>query len=267
MRLATWNVNSIRTRVDRVTAWLQRRDVDVLALQETKCRDDQFPEERFTELGYEVAHVGHSQWNGVAVVSRVGLADVEVGFPGMPTWAAKEGVEPAAEARALGATCGGVRVWSLYVPNGRQLGDPHYDYKLEWLAALRTAAGGWLAADPAAQVALVGDWNIAPQDDDVWDMSVFAHSTHVSVPEREAFRAVVDTGYADVVRPLTPGPGVYTYWDYTQLRFPRREGMRIDFVLGTPSLAARVSAALIDREERKGKGASDHAPVVVELTD
>ncbi len=267
MRLATWNVNSIRTRADRVVAWLQRRDVDVLALQETKCRDDQFPEERFRELGYEVAHVGHSQWNGVAVLSRVGLSDVEVGFPGMPTWAAKEGAEPTAEARALGATCGGVRVWSLYVPNGRQLGDPHYDYKLEWLAALRTAAGGWLAADPAAQVALVGDWNIAPQDDDVWDMSVFAHSTHVTEPERAAFRAVVDAGYADVVRPLAPGPGVYTYWDYTQLRFPRREGMRIDFVLGTPQLAGRVTGALIDREERKGKGASDHAPVVVELTD
>ncbi|GAB3306530.1 exodeoxyribonuclease III [Geodermatophilus aquaeductus] len=267
VRLATWNVNSIRTRVDRVTAWLQRRDVDVLALQETKCRDDQFPQARFRELGYEVAHVGYSQWNGVAVLSRVGLADVEVGFPGMPTWTAKEGAEPAAEARALGATCGGVRVWSLYVPNGRQLGDPHYDYKLEWLAALRTAAGGWLTADPAAQVALVGDWNIAPQDDDVWDMSVFSHSTHVSVPEREAFRAVVETGYADVVRPLAPGPGVYTYWDYTQLRFPRREGMRIDFVLGSPALGGRVTGALIDREERKGKGASDHAPVVVELAD
>jgi exodeoxyribonuclease-3 len=268
VRLATWNVNSIRTRVDRVAAWLQRRDVDDLTLQETKCRDDQFPEARFTELGYQVAHVGFSQWNGVAVVSRVGLEDVEVGFPGQPTWdSGKEGVDPDAEARALGATCGGVRVWSLYVPNGRTLTDPHYRYKLEWLAALRTAAAGWLAADPAAAVALTGDWNIAPQDDDVWDMSVFAHSTHVSEPERAAFRAVVDAGYADVVRPHAPGPGVYTYWDYTQLRFPRREGMRIDFVLGSPALAGRVGGALIDREERKGKGASDHAPVVVELTD
>jgi exodeoxyribonuclease III len=137
---------------------------------------------------------------------------------------------------------------------------------LSWLAALRETAGTWLTDDPAAQIALVGDWNIAPQDDDVWDPRVFAHSTHVSEPERAAFRDIVDAGYADVVRPHAPGPGVYTYWDYTQLRFPRREGMRIDFVLGTPALAARVDGALIDREERKGKGASDHAPVVVDLT-
>jgi exodeoxyribonuclease-3 len=261
MRLATWNVNSIRSRADRVAAFLQRQDVDVLALQETKCRDDQFPEMMFDALGYEVAHVGHSQWNGVAILSRVGVDDVEIGFPGQPGW----GEDPVAEARALGATCGGVRVWSLYVPNGRTLTDPHYAYKLQWLEALRTTAAGWLAEDPSAAVALVGDWNIAPQDDDVWDMSVFTHSTHVSAPERAAFQAVVDAGYADVVRPHAPGPGVYTYWDYVRLRFPRREGMRIDFVLGSPAFAGRVTGALIDREERKGKGASDHAPVVVEL--
>src|SRR3954469_19185605 len=263
VRLATWNVNSIRSRVDRVAAWLQRRDVDVLALQETKCRDDQFPEDRFTDLGYQVAHVGYSQWNGVAILSRIGIEDVEIGFPGQPAW----GDDPATEARALGATCGGVRVWSLYVPNGRTLTDPHYRYKLEWLAALRETAAGWLAKDDEAQVALVGDWNIAPENDDVWAMAGFSHSTHVSPPERAAFRAVVEAGYADVVRPHAPGPGVYTYWDYPQLRFPRREGMRIDFVLGSPALAARVTNALVDREERKGKGASDHAPVVVELAD
>jgi exodeoxyribonuclease-3 len=262
VRLATWNVNSIRSRAERVASWLERRDVDVLALQETKCRDDQFPEMVFNAVGYEVAHVGFSQWNGVAILSRIGIEDVEIGFPGQPMW----GDTPATEARALGATCGGVRVWSLYVPNGRTLADPHYRYKLEWLEALRTTAAGWLAADPDAPVALVGDWNIAPENDDVWDMAVFAHSTHVSPPERAAFRAIVETGYADVVRPYTPGPGVYTYWDYTQLRFPRREGMRIDFVLGSPALAERVTGALIDREERKGKGASDHAPVVVELS-
>jgi exodeoxyribonuclease-3 len=267
VRLATWNVNSIRTRVDRVAAFLERHDVDVLALQETKCRDDQFPESRFTDLGYEVAHVGHSQWNGVAVLSKVGLEDVRVGFDGMPTWTAKEGQDPTAEARALGAVCGGVRVWSLYVPNGRTLADPHLQYKLEWLAALRENAAGWLAEDPSAPVALVGDWNIAPENDDVWDMNVFAHSTHVSPPERAAFRAIVDAGYADVVRPHAPGPGVYTYWDYTQLRFPRREGMRIDFVLGSPALEARVEHAFIDREERKGKGASDHAPVIVDIAE
>jgi exodeoxyribonuclease-3 len=263
VRLATWNVNSIRSRADRVAAWLQRSDVDVVALQETKCRDDQFPEERFTELGYQVAHVGYSQWNGVAILSRVGLEDVEVGFPGQPGW----GEDPDAEARALGATCGGVRVWSLYVPNGRTLTDPHYTYKLQWLEALRTTAAGWQAADPATPVALVGDWNIAPENDDVWDMSVFSHSTHVSAPERAAFQGVLGAGYADVVRPYTPGPGVYTYWDYTKLRFPRREGMRIDFVLGSPPLADRVTGARIDREERKGKGASDHAPVIVDLAD
>ena len=173
----------------------------------------------------------------------------------------------ASEARALGATCGGVRVWSLYVPNGRALGDPHLAYKLDWLEGLRQAAGGWLATDPSAQIALVGDWNIAPQDEDVWDMAVFAASTHVSPPERGAFQAIVDVGYSDVARAYTPGPGVYTYWDYTQLSFPKRHGMRIDFVLGSPAFSSRVQGASIDREERKGKGASDHAPVVVELAD
>ena len=246
-----------------MAAFLQRHDVDVLALQETKCRDDQFPEMMFNAIGYEVAHVGFSQWNGVAILSRVGLDDVEIGFPGQPCWGEPEETE----ARALGATCGGVRVWSLYVPNGRTLSDPHYLYKLDWLAALRTTAADWLDKDPDAQIALVGDWNIAPENDDVWDMAAFAHSTHVSPPERDAFRAVVDAGFADVVRPFAPGPGVYTYWDYVRLRFPRREGMRIDFILGSPELAARTTNALIDREERKGKGASDHAPVVVDLAD
>jgi exodeoxyribonuclease-3 len=259
VRIATWNVNSARARLDRVVAWVERSDVDVVALQETKCRDDQFPVERFEALGYEVAHHGLSQWNGVAVLSRVGLTDVEVGFPGQPSW----GEPLAAEARAIGATCGGVRIWSLYVPNGRQLGDPHLDYKLDWLGRLREAGAQWLQDDPTAQVALVGDWNVAPRDEDVWDVAVFQHSTHVSPPERAAFQAVVDAGYADVVRPYTEGQ--FTYWDYTQLRFPKKQGMRIDFVLASPALAARVTGAMIDREERKGKGASDHAPVVVDL--
>ena len=263
LRLATWNVNSIRARVDRVTDWLRRGDVDVLAMQETKCSDDQFPTMPFLEAGYEVVHCGFNQWNGVAIASRVGFDDVEVGFEGQPSWGKDDDAK--AEARALAATCAGVRVWSLYVPNGRTLADPHYQYKLEWLAALRNTAESWLQRDPQAPIALVGDWNIAPENEDVWDMTVFAHSTHVSPPERAAFRAVVEAGYADVVRPYTPGPGVYTYWDYTQLRFPRREGMRIDFVLGSPALAGRVTGALIDREERKGKGASDHAPVIVDL--
>jgi exodeoxyribonuclease III len=263
MRIATWNVNSIRSRIDRVEAFLTRHEIDVIALQETKARDDQWPLMGLEAMGYEVATLGHSQWNGVAIASRVGLGDVRHGFEGMPQW----GEPLASEARALGATCGGVQVWSLYVPNGRALGDPHLTYKLEWLDRLRTAAHGWLKDDPAAQIALTGDWNIAPQDDDVWDMSVFAKSTHVSPDERAAFQAFVDSGYVDVVRPHTPGPDVYTYWDYYRQRFERNKGMRIDFILGSPALAGRVTGAEIDRDERAGKGASDHAPVVVDLAD
>ena len=240
-------MNSIRTRLDRVTDWLARADVDVLAMQETKCSDSQFPTLPLFELGYEVAHVGFNQWNGVAIASRVGLDDVQVGFDGQPTWSSKPEVAATAEARALGATCGGVRVWSLYVPNGRTLDDPHYVYKLDWLAALRDTAAGWLRDDPAAPIALVGDWNIAPTDEDVWSPEFFAGSTHVSEPERKAFNAIVDAQFTDVVRPFTPGPGVYTYWDYTQLRFPKRQGMRIDFILASPALAARVTDAQIVR--------------------
>src|SRR4051812_16694319 len=169
LRLATWNVNSIRARVDRVTDWLRRADVDVLAMQETKCSDDQFPTMPFLEAGYEVVHCGFNQWNGVAIASRVGFDDVEVGFEGQPSWGKDDDAK--AEARALAATCAGVRVWSLYVPNGRTLADPHYQYKLEWLAALRNTAESWLQRDPQAPIALVGDWNIAPTDEDVWDIA------------------------------------------------------------------------------------------------
>lgn len=259
MRLATWNVNSIRTRVDRVVEFLRRSGTDVLAIQETKCRDEQFPLLPFHEAGYEVAHHGLSQWNGVAVISRVGIEDVTAGFEGMPTW----GEPAAAEARALGVTAGGVRVWSLYVPNGRELDDPHFQYKLDWLGALRETAAGWLAADPGAPIALVGDWNVAPQDDDVWDMAAFAGATHVSPDERAAFVAVEEAGFREVTREHVPQ--AYTYWDYQRLRFPRNEGMRIDFTLASPALAARVTDAHIDRGERKGKQPSDHVPVVVDI--
>lgn len=261
MRIATWNVNSIRSRVDRVEAWLARSEVDVLAIQETKAREDQFPYLPFEALGYEVAHIGLNQWNGVAIASRVGLAEITVGFPGMPSW----GEPPAPEARAIGATCAGVRVWSVYVPNGRALDDPHMAYKLQWLDRLAAAGRAWLAEDPQAQIVIMGDWNVAPSDEDVWSMEFYADKSHVSPGERAGFRGVVDAGYADLVRPHAPGPGVYTYWDYQQLRFPKKQGMRIDFALGSPALAARVAGAAIDREERKGKGASDHAPVVIEL--
>lgn len=258
--------------MDRVTDWLERSDVDVLTMQETKCSDDQFPTRPFAALGYDVVHCGFDQWNGVAIASRVGIDDVQVGFDGQPGWSADAEKEAAAEARALGATCGGVRVWSLYVPNGRTVDSPHYHYKLAWLSALRNTAQQWLTDQPDAQIALTGDWNIAPTDEDVWSVEFYQGSTHVTTAEREAFNAIVDARFTDVVRPFTPGPAVYTYWDYTQLRFPKNRGMRIDFILGSPALAARVGHAEIVRDERKsGKNRvgtpSDHAPIVVNLTE
>ncbi len=266
VRLATWNVNSVRSRQDRIVEWLLRSDIDVLAMQETKCKDTQFPYERFTEMGYEVAHVGLSQWNGVALLSRVGLENVQVGFEDQPGFSKDPEVEAVREARAIGATCDGVKVWSLYVPNGRELADPHYTYKLEWLAKLRADAQAWLTADPQAQIALVGDWNIAPTDDDVWDPALFEGKTHTSQPERDAFASFEEIGFSEVTRQFTPEPRTFTYWDYTQLRFPKKQGLRIDMALTSPALTPRVSGASIDREERKGKGASDHAPVIVEIS-
>src|SRR3954452_12663021 len=257
MRIATWNVNSVRSRIDRVEALVKRHDIDVLALQETKARDDQWPLMGLHALGYEVATYGSSQWNGVAIVSRVGLEDVRRGFEGMPGYGDPLGTE----ARAMGATCEGVRVWSLYVPNGRKIGDPHLDYKLAWLAALPGSAAAWTAEDPQLPVAMTGDWNIAPRDEDVFDITRFAKSTHVTPPERAAFQAVLDAGYTDVVRPYEPGPDAFTYWDYYRQRFERNRGMRIDFVLGTAAFQKRVTGALIDRDERAGTGASHHAPV------
>ncbi|HEY0186628.1 MAG TPA: exodeoxyribonuclease III [Cellulomonas sp.] len=266
MRLATWNVNSVRARVDRVVAFLERSGTDVLAMQETKCKDEQFPRTAFEDAGYEVVTSGFSQWNGVAIASRVGIADVERGFAGQPGW----GEEPVTEARALGASCGGVRVWSLYVPNGREIGDPHLEYKLRWLAALRAEAQGWIAdgpGDPALPLAMVGDWNVAPLDTDVWDIDVFAGRTHVTPAERDAFAAFAAAGYTEVTRAHLPAERTYTYWDYQQLRFPRNEGMRIDFAWASPTLAARVTGVTIDRDERKGKGASDHVPVLLDVAD
>lgn len=260
MRIATWNVNSLRARVDRVEAFLQRHDVDVLALQEIKGREDQLPLMGFAALGYEVVTASTNQWNGVALLSRVGLDDVRVGFDSMPHF----GEPPSAESRALGAVCGGVRIWSLYVPNGRKPDDPHYRYKLEWLAALRENARSWLGEETA----LVGDWNIAPTDEDVFDVKQFRTSTHVTPPERAAFQGFLDDGYAEVTRQHAPG---YTYWDYYRQRFERDRGLKIDFALASPSLAARVTGAFIDRDERdpaQGTGApSDHAPVLVDLAD
>lgn len=265
MRIATWNVNSVRARVGRVTDWLQRADIDVLAMQEIKCRDAQFPHAAFEEAGYEVVTHGLSQWNGVAFASRIGLDEVQTDFPGMPGFGKPlpDGSLPL-EARAMAVTVGeGVRLWSLYVPNGRDLDNAHYPYKLEWLRALADFAEGWLADHEGEPLAMMGDWNIAPLDADVWDTAVFEGATHVSPPERAAFRQFEQLGLADVVRPLVPTG--YTYWDYKQLRFPRNEGMRIDFVLGSPAFQDLVTAASIERNERKGEAPSDHVPVVVEL--
>ncbi|WP_311478058.1 exodeoxyribonuclease III [uncultured Gulosibacter sp.] len=264
MRIATWNVNSIRTRVGRVVDFITRADIDVLAIQETKCKPEQFPYEPFERAGYEVIARGLNQWNGVAIASRLPIDEITDGFAGMPGWG-KPGAdgELPLEGRALAAQIEGVTVWSLYVPNGRELTDPHYEYKLEWLAALRAHIQQWRAAHPGAPLALMGDFNIAPLDIDVWDMAAFEGRTHVSAPERAAFNAFLEDGFVDALR--SRGVAGYTYWDYQQLRFPKNEGMRIDFILGTPEFDQLVTAGEIVRDERKGDGPSDHVPVVVEL--
>ncbi|KQW46019.1 exodeoxyribonuclease III [Nocardioides sp. Root1257] len=264
MRIATWNVNSLRTRIDRVEAFLDQHEIDVLALQETKAREEQLPLMGLQARGYEVAAAGTNQWNGVAILSRVGLEDVEIGFPGQPGFTKELDTPAEAESRAIGATCGGVRLWSLYVPNGRKPDDPHYVYKLDWYAALREAARGWLDGDAV----LVGDWNVCPTDDDVFDVTQFKNSTHVTPAERAAFFAFLEDGWVDTVKPYDAG---YTYWDYYRQRFERNRGLRIDFLLGSPSLVGRVSGAFVDRDARdpaQGTGApSDHAPVIVDLSD
>lgn len=263
MRLATWNVNSIRTRYERVIDFLERSGTDVLAIQETKCKEEQFPYEVFEKTGYEVAVAGLNQWNGVAIASRVGLENVKKSFEGQPAFA-KPDKEPVVEPRAIGATCNGVEVWSLYVPNGRSSTDPHYTYKLNFLAELALRGKERLAKDPEAQIALVGDWNVAPQDTDVWDIEVFRDELYVTQPERDAIQAIVDAGFTEVTRQYDTQ---YTFWDYQQLRFPKNEGMKIDFHHYSPALAKRVATAFIDRDERKGKGSSDHVPVIVDLLD
>jgi exodeoxyribonuclease-3 len=255
MRIATWNVNSIRTRVDRVVDYLKRADIDVLAMQEIKCKPEQFPMQPFIDAGYHVELHGLNQWNGVAFASKMPATDVEIGFPEMPSF------KDVFEARALGATFDGVRLWSLYVPNGRTLEDPHYTYKLEWLDRLAAVASEWV--ESGEPIALMGDFNIAPLATDVWDIDDFIGATHVSAAERQAFEAFEQIGYIDSVRERIPTG--YTYWDYQQLRFPKNEGMRIDFILGTDAFAERVIDAEIVRDERKGEGPSDHVPVVVTL--
>ncbi len=256
MRIATWNVNSVVARLPRLLEWLQDTAPDAVCLQETKIADDGFPADAVRELGYQVATHGDGRWNGVAILSRVGLDDVVRGLAGGPGY-------PDPEARAVGASCGDVRLWSVYVPNGREPGHDHYRYKLAWLASLRDV----VAADVTRtdRLAVMGDFNVAPTDADVWDPAVFTESTHVTPPERAALAALLEVGLVDVVpRPLKYDHP-FTYWDYRAGNFHKNLGMRIDLVYATPLLAGSVTDAYVDREARKGKGPSDHAPVVVDL--
>jgi exodeoxyribonuclease-3 len=255
LRIVTWNVNSLPARMPRVLEWLATVQPDVVCLQETKATDATFPTSELERAGYASAADGDGAYNGVAILSRVGLADVARGFDGEPGF-------PDLERRAIAATCGGVRVWSVYVPNGRTVDSPHYRFKLAWLQALAAAVGSELGAGPP--VAVCGDFNVAPTDADVWDPAAFAGSTHVTGPEREAVAGLVGLGLTDVMpRALKGAP--YTYWDYRAGMFHKGEGMRIDLVLLDKRLAGGVGDAYIDRDARKGTKPSDHAPVVVDL--
>ena len=258
MRIATWNVNSIKQRMPRLVPWLDERRPDVVCLQETKLADDALTELLGDELasrGYEFAAHGETAWNGVAILSRVGLADVTTGLADAPGF-------PHPEARAIAATCDGVRVHSVYVPNGREPESDHYEYKLKWLTALRVVVS---TALPATVVC--GDMNIAPADADVFDPDAYIGQTHVTPREREALAELMAVGLHDVVRDRWPGERVFSYWDYRAGMFHQDLGMRIDLILAGDPVAARVKAAWIDRQARKGKGPSDHAPVIVDLDE
>jgi exodeoxyribonuclease-3 len=258
MRIATWNVNSVKQRLPRLLPWLDQRQPDVVCLQETKLADDGFVGLLGDELanrGYTVALHGEAAWNGVAILSRAGLDDVVVGIPGAPGF-------PHPEARAVSATCGGVRVVSVYVPNGREPGSEHYRYKLAWLTSLREM----VAAGQDATV-VCGDMNIAPTDADVFDPDAYVGQTHVTPPERRALAELQALGLHDVVRDRWPTERVFTYWDYRAGMFHQDLGMRIDLILASTGVAARVRAAWVDRQARKGRGPSDHAPVIVDLDE
>jgi len=256
VRLATWNVNSVSARLPRLLDWLESRAPDIVCLQETKCPVEAFPTDEVGRLGYLAAVHGTGRWNGVAILSRVGLEDVRRGLDGEPGF-------PDVEARAVAATCGGTRVHSLYVPNGRTPDSPHYAYKLAWLESLRTTVAAELSAYP--ELVTCGDMNVAPTDDDVWDPAAFVGATHVTQPERARLAAVRNLGLRDVVPRPGKGPNPFTYWDYRAGMFHKDMGMRIDLVYASGPLAERVLDAWVDREARKGKAPSDHAPVVVDL--
>jgi exodeoxyribonuclease-3 len=258
VRIATWNVNSLKQRVPRLLPWLEERQPDVVCLQETKLADDALAEllgDELADRGYEVAAHGEATWNGVAILSRVGLEDVVRGLAGAPGF-------PNPEARAVSATCGGIRVVSVYVPNGRVPGSDHYEYKLAWLASLKEM----VEAGPEATV-VCGDMNIAPTDDDVFDPEAYIGQTHVTPPEREALAELQKLGLHDVVRDRWPDDRVFTYWDYRAGMFHQDLGMRIDLILASAPVASRVQAAWVDRQARKGSRPSDHAPVIVDLDE
>jgi len=257
VRIATWNVNSLKARQTRVEEWLGYASPDVLCLQETKLSDDAFPSLAFSGLGYDSVHYGHNQWNGVAILSRVGISDVTTGFDDAT-------VDPyEGDARLLAATCGGVRVVSTYVPNGREVGTEFYERKLAWLECLRD----WLARteSPDHELALLGDFNVAPEDRDLWSPKAFVGATHVTEPERAAVARLRDWGLVDAFRQCYADDRLFTYWDYRRGDFHEHRGMRIDLALVTEPLAARISWAAVDRNARKGKQPSDHAPLLVDF--
>jgi exodeoxyribonuclease-3 len=256
--VATWNVNSVKQRVPRLLPWLDERRPDVVCLQELKLSDDAFAELLGGDLaarGYEYAAHGEARWNGVAILSRVGLDDVLKGLPGAPGF-------PDPEARAISATCDGIRVTAVYVPNGREPESDHYRYKLEWLAALERA----VRAGPGAAI-VCGDMNIAPTDADVFDPAAYIGQTHVTAPERQALASLESAGLHDVVREHWPDKRIFSYWDYRAGMFHQDLGMRIDLILATAPVAGRVEAAWVDRQARKGTGPSDHAPVIADLDE
>lgn len=254
--VATWNVNSLRARMDRVIPWVASVQPDVLLMQETKLDHDAFPAADFARYGYDSAHFGEGRWNGVAIASRVGLGEVEMGLASLaPT-------HPQ-EARCIGATCGGVRVYSVYVPNGREVDHEHYHFKLAFLDALRSELA--VQISQAKSLLVGGDFNIAPSDADVWSLKAFANSTHVTKPEREALVAIESLGLADLFRSKNTAGEIFSWWDYRAGDFHKRRGLRIDLILGTEDLRRRCEWAVIDRNSRKGKSPSDHAPVLVEV--
>lgn len=257
MRVATWNINSLKARLDRLLAWLETASPDVVCVQELKCATADVPVEAISAAGYETAAWGTGRWNGVAILSKVGITDVRTGFGGQPDFG--DETEP----RAITATCGPVRVQSLYIPNGRDIADAHFPYKLAFLKALAADAATEAAGD--LPFAAVGDYNICPTNDDIWDVDEWTGTTHITQDERDALDAVKAAGLADVHPRALKYDQPFTFWDYRNLDFPKNRGMRIDLALANPAFAAAVTDAYVDRNERKGKGASDHAPLVIDL--